>query len=162
MPMQIGTRFSVAIHILLAVEVFREERKVTSDFIAASVNTNPVVIRKIMGLLRDAGLIEIAAGTGGIRLSREPGSISLLDVYRAADQVKDGRLFRVHEDTAPLCPVGGNIGELLEGPLGAAQAALEAQLAASSLEGLLADLDRLRRRKARSGPGRPRSPRTRP
>jgi DNA-binding IscR family transcriptional regulator len=147
--MQIGTRFTVAIHILIAAWVFKDERKVTSDFIAGSVNTNPVVIRKIMGLLREAGLIEIAAGAGGISLSREPAAISLLDVYRAADPVKDGRLFRVHEDTAPRCPVGGNIAELLEGPLLEAQAALEERLAASSLEDLLGDLDRLRRRKAR-------------
>lgn len=147
--MQIGTRFTVAIHILLAVEVFKDERKVTSEFMAGSVNTNPVVIRKIMGLLRDAGLIETAAGTGGIRLAREPGAISLLEVYRAADQVKDGRLFRVHERTAPRCPVGGNIAELLEGPLLEAQEALEERLAGTSLADLLADLERLRSRKAR-------------
>jgi DNA-binding IscR family transcriptional regulator len=147
--MQIGTRFSVAVHVLLAVEVFKDERKVTSDFIAGSVNTNPVVIRRIMGLLRDSGLIEIAAGTGGIRLARDPGSISLLDVYRAADQVKDGRLFRIHEDTAPGCPVGGNIGELLEGPLAAAQESLESRLAETSIRDLLEDLSRLRRRKGR-------------
>jgi DNA-binding IscR family transcriptional regulator len=149
MPMQIGTRFSVAIHVLLAVEVFKDQRKVTSDFIAGSVNTNPVVIRKIMGLLRDAGLIEIAAGTGGIRLAREPGAISLLDIYRAAESVKDGRLFRIHEDTAPLCPVGGNIAELLEGRFLDAQAALEERLAGCSLGDLLDDLSRLRRRRSR-------------
>jgi DNA-binding IscR family transcriptional regulator len=147
--MQIGTRFSVAIHILLAVEVFKDERKVTSEFMAGSVNTNPVVIRRIMGLLRGAGLIETTAGTGGIRLARDPAAISLLDVYRAAEPVKDGRLFRVHEDTAPRCPVGGNIAELLEGPFLEAQAALEERLAGRSLADLLADLDLLRRRKAR-------------
>jgi len=147
--MQIGTRFSVAIHILLSVEVFKDERKVTSEFIAGSVNTTPVVIRKIMGLLRDAGLIEIAAGTGGIRLAREPGSISLFDIYRAADPIKGGRLFHIHEDTAPGCPVGGHIEELLEGPLGAAQEAMESRLAESSLQDLLDDLSRLRRRGVR-------------
>lgn len=142
--MQIGTRFPVAIHILLLVEVFRDNRKVTSDFIAGSVNTNPVVIRKLMGLLREAGLIEIAAGTGGIRLTRPAGEITLLDVYRASDPVKDGRLFRIHEDTAPGCPVGGNIAKLLEGCFAGAQEAMERELAKTTLADLLRHLDRLR------------------
>jgi DNA-binding IscR family transcriptional regulator len=142
--MQIGTRFSVAIHILLCVEVFKESRKVTSDFIASSVNTNPVVIRKIMGLLREAGIIEIAAGTGGIRLTRKPSKVSLLDVFAAVESVKEGRLFKIHDDTAPGCPVGGNIEELLAGFFGEAQSAMERKLAGFSLERLLARLAELR------------------
>ena len=146
--MQIGTRFSVAIHILLLVEVFKDGQKVTSDFIAGSVNTNPVVIRKIMGLLRAAGLIEIAAGTGGIKLTREAAGVTLLDVYRAADTVKDGKLFKIHEDTAPGCPVGGNIFELLSGHFSGAQEAMEAELSRTTLQDLLDDLKALRKRKA--------------
>jgi DNA-binding IscR family transcriptional regulator len=55
--MQIGTKFSIAIHILLSVEVFKEKCKVTSDFLATSANTNPAIICKIMGLLREADAI---------------------------------------------------------------------------------------------------------
>lgn len=146
--MQIGSKFSVAIHMLLLVEVCGESRKATSDFIASSVNTNPVVIRKIMGLLRDAGLIEIAAGTGGIRLTRPPADISLLDIYRATDPVRDGKLFRIHEDAEPACPVGGNIESLLEPYHRRAQNAMEEELSRSSLAELLADLERIRKRKA--------------
>jgi DNA-binding IscR family transcriptional regulator len=127
-----------------------KDKKVTSDFIAGSVNTNPVVIRKIMGLLREAGLIDVAAGTGGIALTRSPGKISLLDIYRAADTVKEGELFKIHEDTAPRCPVGGSIAELLGGYFESAQEAMEAELARSSLQDLLASLARLRMEKARS------------
>jgi len=145
--MQIGTRFSVAIHILLCVEVFKDDYKVTSDFIAGSVNTNPVVIRKIMGLLRDAGLIEVAAGTGGIKLTRPAARISLLDIFRAADPVKESELFKIHEDTAPGCPVGGNIAELLGGYFAGAQEAMEAELGKATLAELLGDLSRLRKRK---------------
>jgi DNA-binding IscR family transcriptional regulator len=148
--MQIGTKFSVAIHILLCVEVFKDDRKTTSEFIAGSVNTNPVVIRKIMGLLRDAGLIEIAAGTGGIKLIGAAGSISLLAIYRAIDPNKDGKLFKMHEDTAPGCPVGGNIEELLAGYFRAAQDAMEARLEGFSLQDLLDDLEKLRRGKKNS------------
>jgi DNA-binding IscR family transcriptional regulator len=145
--MQIGTRYSVAIHILLCVEVFKESHKVTSDFIAGSVNTNPVVIRKIMGQLRESGLIKIVAGTGGISLTREPEAISLLDIYRAVDPIKGGNLFNIHEDTAPGCPVGGNIAELLGGYFSDAQDAMEGELAKATLADLLRDLARLRRRR---------------
>jgi DNA-binding IscR family transcriptional regulator len=144
--MQIGTRFSVAIHILLCVEVFKD-KKVTSDFIAGSVNTNPVVIRKIMGLLREADLIDVAAGTGGIALTRPAAEISLLDIYRAADTVKDGELFKIHEGTAPRCPVGGNIAQLLGGYFESAQEAMEAELSRSTLQDLLDDLAKLRKRR---------------
>jgi DNA-binding IscR family transcriptional regulator len=145
--MQIGTKFSVSIHILLCVEVFGTSRKVTSDFIASSVNTNPVVIRKLMGLLKDAGLIEVAAGTGGISLTRNPSKISLLDIYRACDPVKDGTLFRIHEDTPPGCLVGGNIDTLLRGCFESAQHALERQLDKTSLKDLLLRLDGMREEK---------------
>lgn len=151
--MRIGTRFPVAIHILLLVETFKGELKVTSDFIAGSVNTNPVVIRKLMGLLREAGLIEVAAGTGGIALTRPPEAISLLDIYRASEPVEDSRLFSIHEGTAPLCPVGGNIAALLGGPFEAAEEAMESSLAETSLQDLLDDLARLRKRRAMKRPG---------
>lgn len=143
--MQIGTKFTVAIHILLIVETFKEDCKVTSDFIASSVRTNPVVIRKIMSLLRDAGLIEIAAGTGGIKLTRTPEEITLLEIYRASDSVKEEKLFKIHEDTELRCPVGGNIAPLLEGYLFDAQTAMEAELAKTSLSDLLQDLTVLRK-----------------
>jgi DNA-binding IscR family transcriptional regulator len=151
---QIGTRFSVAIHVLLCVEVFKETRKVTSDFIALSVNTNPVVIRKIMGQLREAGLIEVAAGTGGIELTRKAAKISLLDVYSAVESVKDGKLFKIHEDTAPGCPVGGNIEALLSGFFSDAQAELERKLASQNLGQLLLKLAELRGKRRAVGSGR--------
>jgi len=144
--MQIGTKFSVAIHILLSVEIFRETNKVTSDFIASSVNTNPVVIRKIMSLLRDAGIVEIAPGTGGIRLTRSPGDISLLDVYRATEPVKGEGLFKIHENPAAACPVGGNIAELLRGPLLSAQKAMETDLGLTSIGSLLENLKKIRKK----------------
>jgi len=148
--MHIGTKFPVALHVLLGVEVFKDCRKVTSDFLASSVNTNPVVIRRIMGLLRDAGLIEVAAGTGGIKLTRPADEITLLDVYRAAEPREVRRLFKIHEDTATRCPVGGNIAELLEGFLGEAQAAMENKLNDVTLADLLGNLQRIRKRKESS------------
>ena len=69
--MQITSRFTIALHLFACVEVFRNERKVTSDFLAGSINTNPVIIRKILTQLKNAGLINVARGTGGIELTRD-------------------------------------------------------------------------------------------
>jgi len=138
---QIGTKFTVAIHILLLSELLKETHKITSDFIASSVNTNPVVIRKIMGQLRSAGLIEIAAGTGGIRLLKTPREISLLDVFRAAEPLGDGTLFKIHSGAAQACLVGANIERLLDRRLATAQAAMEACLAKTKLAELISELD---------------------
>ena len=68
--MQISSRFTVALHIFTCVEVFKDEYKVTSDFLAGSINTNPVIIRKILTQLKNAGLIEVARGTGGITITK--------------------------------------------------------------------------------------------
>jgi len=151
--MQISTRFPVAIHVLLGVEILKDYGKVTSEAISKSVNTNPVVIRRIMGLLREAGLVEVAAGTGGAALTRAASEISLLDIYRATEGPGGERLFKIHEDTPPACPVGGNIEELLEGRFAEAQAAMEAKLAETSLADLLEHLERIRKRKARKARG---------
>jgi DNA-binding IscR family transcriptional regulator len=139
--MQIGTKFSIAIHILLSAEFFREKYKVTSDFLAASAHTNPVVIRKIMGILREAGLIEVASGTGGITLTRKPKEITLKDIYFAVNPIKDGKLFNIHKNSAPKCPVGGNIINLLEPYFTKAQSAMEDNLTKPTLKNLLDDLN---------------------
>ena len=55
--MQISSRFTIAIHMLTCMEAFKDEYKVTSDFLASSINVNPVVIRRILSQLKDAGLI---------------------------------------------------------------------------------------------------------
>jgi DNA-binding IscR family transcriptional regulator len=151
--MQISSRFSMALHILLLVDVFRDSHKVTSDFIAGSVRTNPVVIRKIMLQLRDAGLIQIAQGTGGIAFRRPVEELTMLDIYYAVEPNKDGKLFKIHPDPEPRCPVGGHIEHLLTPHFLEAQQALENQLSQKSLRGLLDGLHQLWDEKAASAPG---------
>ena len=57
--MQISSRFTMAVHTLLCIDYFGKTQKVTSDFIAASVGTNPVIIRKLLIQLKAAGLIQV-------------------------------------------------------------------------------------------------------
>lgn len=126
--MQISSRFTVALHIFTCVETFKDEYKVTSDFLASSINTNPVIIRKILSQLKNAGLINVARGTGGITLTRELQEISFYDVYQAIEPLEGGDLFRFHEAPNPDCPVGRNIHALLDGKLKAIQTAMEDEM----------------------------------
>lgn len=136
--MQISSRFTIAVHICVCIDVFKEE-KITSDFLANSIQVNPVIIRKILSQLNKAGLIQTARGTGGTRLAKNEDEITLLDIYKAVEPIPDGTLFHFHEKPNPLCPVGKNIHRILDGRLYKAQCAMENELAAVSLKQIFAD-----------------------
>ena len=126
--MQISSRFTIALHIFTCVETFKDDYKVTSDFLASSINTNPVIIRKILSQLKNAGLITVARGTGGITPTRPITEITFYDVYQAIEPVENGDLFHFHEAPNPECPVGRNIHSLLDDKLKAIQGAMEAEM----------------------------------
>ena len=134
--MQISSRFTVALHIFTCVEVFKDEYKVTSDFLAGSINTNPVIIRKILMQLKSAGLIEVARGTGGITVTRPLNEITFYDVYEAIEPVENGDLFHFHDSPNPDCPVGRNIHALLDDKLRAIQCAMEDEMKRYTIEDL--------------------------
>ena len=99
--MQISSRFTVALHIFTCVDTFKDDYKVTSDFLAGSINTNPVIIRKILTQLKNAGLITVARGTGGITVNKALSEITFYDVYQAIEPVENGDLFHFHESPNP-------------------------------------------------------------
>ena len=134
--MQISSRFTVALHIFSCVDTFKDEYKVTSDFLASSINTNPVIIRRILGQLKGAGLIEVARGTGGITPTRPLSEITFYDVYKAVDPIEDDKLFHFHENPNPECPVGRNIHKLLNDKLDAIQKAMEDEMKKYTIEDL--------------------------
>ena len=123
--MQISSRFTVALHIFTCVDTFKDDYKVTSDFLAGSINTNPVIIRKILTQLKNAGLITVARGTGGITVNRPLSEITFYDVYQSIEPVENGDLFHFHESPNPECPVGRNIHRLLDDKLNAIQNSME-------------------------------------
>ena len=131
--MQISSRFTAAVHILLVLNS-KEKCSKTSDEIAESVNTNPVVIRRIEGMLKKSGLIDIQRGNIGASLIRSPKSITLLDIYQSVEQREDASLFRLHEDPNQDCDIGANIHNALASTLGSAQKALENVLASVTLD----------------------------
>lgn len=139
--MQISSRFSVAIHVLSLLALQQEDDVLlTSERMAGSVNTNPVVIRRILGQLKKAGLVEVRPASGGTFLTRKPVDISLLEVYRAVEVVEEGQLFSVHDKPNPKCPVGRNIQSALDNTLQQAQQAMEQVLAGVMLQSVTTDI----------------------
>ncbi|MBC1499589.1 Rrf2 family transcriptional regulator [Listeria weihenstephanensis] len=129
--MKISSRFTVATHILSLIAT--QEPPLTSERIAGSVNTNPVVIRRISGQLKKAGLIAVKAGTGGASLLKPLDQITLLEVYKAVDSVEDGELFQFHDSPNPDCEVGAHIQGAMEQTLRDAQTAMEQVLAGKTM-----------------------------
>jgi DNA-binding IscR family transcriptional regulator len=137
MPLkQISTRFSIAVHVLALISVSSGD--CTGDFIAGSVNTNPVIVRRILGMLKKAGLVDVRPGVGGATLLKAPEEISLLDVYRAVEATEEGGLFGFHAEPNLQCPVGRNIEAVLRAEMMEAQLAMEHRLAQVSLSQLTA------------------------
>lgn len=141
--MQISSRFTLAVHILACIDMFQEEYKVTSDFLAGSTKVNPVIVRKILGQLKGAGLVEVARGFGGASISRPLGSISFLDIYNAVECIENGELFHFHENPSTDCPVGKNIHTVLDGKLMQVQKAMEDELASITMEDVMKDTRRV-------------------
>ena len=136
--MQISSRFTMAIHMFACIDTFTDQ-KMTSDFMAGSIGTNPVIIRKLLQKLKAAGLIEVARGTGGVVIKRPLDEITFLDVYRAVECTPDEELFHFHENPNAECPVGRNIHNVLDGRLKQIQDALENELARISLADVMED-----------------------
>ncbi|MDF2791991.1 MAG: Rrf2 family transcriptional regulator [Neobacillus sp.] len=137
--MSISSRFAVGIHILALIEL-NNEGVTSSEFLATSVNTNPAVIRKLMGMLKKAGLIEVHPGIAGAKLAKELSSITLFDVYKAVNVVQEKELFSIHESPHPDCPVGRNIQNTIEPLFSAAQLAMEKVLRNVTLEDVVRDI----------------------
>ena len=137
--MSISSRFSVGIHILALIEINKSGIS-TSEFLAGSVNTNPAVIRKIMGMLKNAGLVKVRPGVAGAQLAKGLSDITLFDVYKAVNVVQEKELFNVHDNPNPECPVGRNIQNTIEPLFTAAQLAMEKVLRSLTLEDVVKDI----------------------
>lgn len=126
--MKISTRFSVAVHILAALQFPPNKNHNTSETLAHSVNTNPVSIRRIMGQLKKAGLVSTHPGVAGASLALPPEKITLLDIFNAVDVVEEDTLFSIHQNPNVRCIVGANIQDVLGYILHKAQSAMEREL----------------------------------
>ena len=136
--MAANSRLTVGVHALAWMALAqRQGREVlTSDQVAASVKTNPVIIRRCLGHLRRAGLVGVRHGVGaGWSLARPAGEITLLDVHDAVGQEPP---FGLHHAAPNLeCPVGRGIRPALSRIYGGIDQALRRELAAVSVADVL-------------------------
>jgi Rrf2 family protein len=133
--MNVSTRFTVALHILTLLASSPDEA-LTSEYIAGSVNTNPVVVRRLLGILRKLAIVSSQPGNGGgWELAKDPAKLTLRDVRRA---VQEGSPFSMHtQPPNPRCPVGKNIQRVLSPVYDQAERVMEDELAHTTILSLL-------------------------
>jgi len=124
----LSSKLSVGIHIM-TIFALKPDEPLTSEFIACSVNTNPVVIRRLLGSLREAGIVESKTGVGGgWSLLVAPERITLLDILRAVEPRSE--IFALHHsEPNPECPCGLHIQDVLTEAYSKIQAGMTRQLA---------------------------------
>jgi DNA-binding IscR family transcriptional regulator len=132
----------------MIAEYAKEHVKITGDFCASSVQANPTIIRNIMAQLRDAGLLNIQAGTGGAKLTRPPENITLKDVFLAVNPTKNGQLFKIHPNPSKICPVGSNVSAILTSVFEDAQNAMLNELGKHALSDLISSVHARNKAKA--------------
>ena len=141
--MQITSKFTIAAHIIAAIDYFKDSEKVTSNFLAGSVGANPVIVRNVMGNLKESGIIAISQGKSGISLAKELDEITFYDVYKAVDCVDDDGLFHFHEKPNINCPVGKNIHIAMDEKLQKVQSIMENELSRITMADVVVDLRKL-------------------
>lgn len=132
------TKFAVALHILTMISESKEV--LSSQVLAESVGTNASYIRKVLALLKNAGLIMSSQGRSGYQLTKSPKDITLLEIYFATQEVDHIQLFQLHQHANQACPVGKNIEGAMSPIFTSLERDLERELAGQTLEKLIANL----------------------
>ena len=136
--MSTSSRFAVAVHVL-SLMAWAEDEPLKSEQVAESVNTNAVVIRRMLCELAESKLVVSQSGAmGGSRLARQPEQITLLDIYQA---VENRGVFSLHRHPPNRdCPVGVNIGPVLNQVLDEVDTAVESVLANITIKDVVSRL----------------------
>ena len=137
--MRVSTQFPIAVHILLMIDSF-PDLKITSEVLAESTGSNPVIIRGLFAKLKNAGLLETKSGRGKITVTRPAEEITLWDIYTAVESDAPDELFKLHPSTSETCVVGSNIHALLMPHLEDATAAIRSSFSKVTLAQLKQEL----------------------
>jgi Rrf2 family protein len=102
-----NTQFAVAVHVLAYLAGVDATHPISSEELAASVNASPVYVRRVLGPLREAGMVASRTGAhGGWALMRPAESITLAEVWRLVQG--EDPVLGLHEPN-PLCHTGSGV-----------------------------------------------------
>lgn len=132
------TKFSIALHILTMIS--ESEDVLSSQALANSVGSNASFIRKVIALLKKAGLMTSQQGRSGYQLSKNPKEISLLEIYRATQEEKNIHLFQIHQNANKECPVGRHIENAMQPIFSSIEKQLEEEMQQQTLDNVINNL----------------------
>jgi len=110
----------------------------TSEVIAKSTGNNPVIVRNILGSLKQAGIVKIQRGSGGATLALKPEEITIWRVYSTVDPTSLQNLIGMHPNPSSTCPVGRRIQDLLDEPYSTIRQSIKESMSEQTLAGLIA------------------------
>lgn len=137
--MQISIKCSVAVHCLIFIHEAKGIAKVTSNLLAQSTGSNPVVIRNILSALKKAGLITVPRGTGGAELCADPSQITLYQIYSALEPEGVTSIIGMHPCEGRSCPVAQNIRKVLQIPYRKIEDAVQKTMESITLQSMIDD-----------------------
>ena len=132
------TKFSVAVHVLILIS--ESPPPVNSDQMAMSVGTNASYVRKILALLKKAGIVDGHRGISGCTLLIPPEQLTLLQIYQAVMEAPKPHLLDIHQNPSDRCIVGRHIRQVLSGMFAGVEGAFARALAEKTLADCIADI----------------------
>ncbi len=142
--MRMSAQFTISVQILVLIAYFAD-RKLTSQFLSKSTGANPVMVRRLFGKLKGAGILNVSAGRGATTLARPTNEISLWDIYMAVEEYSVSELFKFHPKISDKCKIGMFFEGVLSVHLDDAVQAMAGRLSNISLMQLLDEWNILHR-----------------
>lgn len=132
------TKFSVAVHVLILIS--ESPTPINSDQMAVSVGTNASYVRKILALLKKAGIVDGHRGISGCTLLIPPEQLTLLQIYQAVTEYQKIHLLDIHQNPSDQCVVGRHIRPVLSGMFASVGDAFARSLAEKTLADCIAGI----------------------
>ena len=137
--MQVTSKFTIAMHIILCIYHYAPKQKVTSVFLSDSTGADATIIRRLLGQLQSAGILYVKPGVGGASLTMTLEKITMLNVYRAIE-ASDNNMFRFYENPESKCPIAQNIHAVLDSHLLEVQEAMYHKMSSINMQMLYDEL----------------------
>ena len=132
------TKFSVAVHVLILIS--ESPTPINSDQMAISVGTNASYVRKILALLKKAGIVHGHRGISGCTLLIPPEQLTLLRIYQAVTEDQKIHLLDIHQNPSDRCIVGRHIKPVLTDMFAGLEDAFARSLSDKTLADCIADI----------------------